>query len=530
MNVVVIACNGLHLGYLGTYGNPWIHTPNLDRLAAQGVVFDHHFLENATTIPTRRSWWTGRYSFPDPDKGWTAPLAEETMLGDLLRDQGVMSMLVTDNPFLRDPATGGWTRGFDEVRFIRGAGYDPFIPPGDPRLGGVEPKLKDEPGFRLPERDDPDRSLWKTRWEQFLRNRAVFNPERRPEGFPVARTVAAACQCLERLGPRPDPFLLWIDLFAPHGPWDAPEAFRDRYVTLDPEDFRADQEGDLVDDPSFDESPEEIRALIDVPAGWVGDVISDAELLRLRKTYAGSVAFLDHCLGRLFETLESTGRTEDSLILFTADQGEPLGEHDFVRRYLPWLHEELIHTPLILRLPGAAEAGRRVDALTQAVDLAPTILSALGIRPPGALDEAGEADPKDATRSNSIGDADWDAPRSEIRDQVDPLHGKDLLPLARGRIHSVREFACMGMDAEEYAIRTRDWLLILPIDPDADGPPRPTQLYRKPEDRWERDNVAESHPEVVERLELTLRRFVAALPRDAVADVPPPRLNRDESE
>ncbi len=72
MNVIVVVCNSLHLGFLGAYGNPWIETPNLDRLAAEGTVFDHHFPENLTTLPTRRSWWTGRYGFADPQQGWTA--------------------------------------------------------------------------------------------------------------------------------------------------------------------------------------------------------------------------------------------------------------------------------------------------------------------------------------------------------------------------------------------------------------------------------------------------------------------------
>src|SRR6185437_512495 len=51
-NVIVVVCNGLHLGFLGAYGNGWIDTPHLDRLAAEGVVFDHHFPENLTTLPT----------------------------------------------------------------------------------------------------------------------------------------------------------------------------------------------------------------------------------------------------------------------------------------------------------------------------------------------------------------------------------------------------------------------------------------------------------------------------------------------
>ena len=135
MNIVVIACNGLHLGFLGPYGNGWIETPHLDRLAAEGVVFDFHFPENLTTLPTRRSWWTGRYGFADPDSGWTPLRPDEPILPDLLWRQGVRTALISDNPLLRDPAHG-FSRGFDETFWIRGSGYDPLIPAADPRAGG----------------------------------------------------------------------------------------------------------------------------------------------------------------------------------------------------------------------------------------------------------------------------------------------------------------------------------------------------------------------------------------------------------
>ncbi len=62
---------------------PWIETPNLDRLAAEGIVFDHHFPENLTTLPTRRSWWTGRYGFADPEQGWTPLRPDEVDLARL---------------------------------------------------------------------------------------------------------------------------------------------------------------------------------------------------------------------------------------------------------------------------------------------------------------------------------------------------------------------------------------------------------------------------------------------------------------
>src|SRR4051812_17401290 len=112
MNVIVVVCNSVHLGFLGAYGNAWIETPNLDRLAAEGVVFDHHFPENLTTLPTRRTWWTGRYGFADADQGWTALRADELILPDMLWNKGVRTALISDVPLLRE-AGMGYGRGFD---------------------------------------------------------------------------------------------------------------------------------------------------------------------------------------------------------------------------------------------------------------------------------------------------------------------------------------------------------------------------------------------------------------------------------
>ena len=133
MNVIVVVCNSLHLGFLGAYGNAWIETPNLDRLAAEGVVFDHHFPENLTTLPTRRSWWTGRYGFAEAGAGLDA--ARGPTRGSCptcLWDQGVRTALISDVPLLREAGLG-YGRGFDEVIWIRGQGYDPLVPAGDPR-------------------------------------------------------------------------------------------------------------------------------------------------------------------------------------------------------------------------------------------------------------------------------------------------------------------------------------------------------------------------------------------------------------
>jgi arylsulfatase A-like enzyme len=481
MNVIVVVCNGLHLGFLGAYGNSWIETPNLDRLATEGIVFDHHFPENLTTLPTRRSWWTGRYGFPDPEAGWTALRHDEVILPDILWNQGVTSALISDVPLLRD-AGQGFGRGWDEVIWVRGQGYDPLVPPNDPRTRRI--KIESEPGLKLPDHDDPDFELWKGRWEQFLRNRAVLKTDVE-ENTGVARTVRAAIDWLDRRGSDPSPFLLWLDLFSPHGPWDPPQPYRDQYAAAEPDEFEAGEEGDLVEDDD-DSTLEEVRVLIDVPAGAVGDVLTEEELLRLRRTYAGTVTLVDRWLGELFESLRESGRLEDTLVVFTSDQGEPLGEHGYVRRFRPWLYEELIHTPLIVRMPKGEQGGSRRQAIVQTVDLLPTILSALGLPP------------------------------------HDSVQGHDLLPLLRGEQAKVRDYACLGMDVEEFAIRTHLWHLIVPVEIDPDEPRKP-ELYRKPEDRWDQNDVAAENPDVADQLELTLRRFVEAVSRDAIDDLPPLR-------
>lgn len=481
MNVIVIVCNSLHLNFLGPYGNGWIETPNLDRLAAEGVVFDHHFPENLTTIPTRRSWWTGRYGFADPEQGWTPLRNDERILPDMLWNKGIRTAIISDVPMLRD-AEYGFGRGFDDVIWVRGSGYDPLVPAGDPRVKKV--RLSDEPGLRLPPDDDPDRDLWKSRWEQFLRNRAVLQTQHE-ENTGVARSVSEAIGWLERNGGKASPFLLWLDLFSPHGPWDPPEPYRDQYATEEPDEFESGEEGDLVEEEGDEDVDlEEVPVLLDVPAGAVGDVIDELELLRLRRTYAGTVTLVDRWLGTLYDALKAQGRLDDTLIIFTSDQGEPLGEHGYVRRFRPWLYEELVHTPLILRMPRAQFGGMRHQALVQTVDLLPTVLSAFGL------------------------------PENEH------VHGHDLLPLIRGERTKIRDYACLGMDVEEFAIRTHLWHLIVPVEPDPDDPPRGPELYRKPEDRWDQNNVVELHTEIAEHLELTLRRFVEAIGRDAIQEIP----------
>ena len=149
----------------------------------------------------------------------------------------------------------GYGRGFDDVIWVRGQGYDPLIVPGDPRAKHVESERRARPA--PPPEDDPDRELWKKRWEQYLRNRAVLaaagDENRRRHAHGQARRSNGSSAA----GAKSEPFLLWLDLFSPHGPWDPPQPFREQYVTVEPDEFETGEEGELVEDLA-EESADEI--------------------------------------------------------------------------------------------------------------------------------------------------------------------------------------------------------------------------------------------------------------------------------
>jgi hypothetical protein len=132
--------------------------------------------------------------------------------------------------------------------------------------------------------------------------------------------------------------------------------------------------------------------------------------------------------------------------------------------------------------------------LTQAVDLAPTLAEALGVGWPAG-------------------------------------HGQSLWPLARGEVEQVRPYAGSGLqvgDGIEWRLQTPHWAYLLPIQPHPADPSRTAQLYVKPDDRWEINNVLHHHQEWAERLEQTLRAFVAAVGREPFQ--PPALPQREDAE
>jgi arylsulfatase A-like enzyme len=294
------------------------------------------------------------------------------------------------------------------------------------------------------------------------------------EGSPLERALEAAVERLDEWAERDD-WLLWLDLAALLPPWDVPEEYLAPF--FDEEEEEAD-EGDEEED----EAAEPLTPLLE-PTPGVMRPDDDATFLRLWQTYAGAVAYLDAGLGLLLDELRDRDLDGEIAIVLTADCGLPLGEHGEIGDVRPWLHEERIHVPLLVRFPGAAEAGRRVSALTQAVDLAPTLLELFGVVPPA-------------------------------------FHGSSLLPLLRGQATTTRPYACAGLRTDagaELCLRTAGWSLRVPLEP----PGQARQLYVKPDDRFEVNDVVQHHQERADRLEQTLRAFAVAVRQAGTLQTPP---------
>ena len=346
MNLLVIVSDTLRRDHLGCYGNPTVRTPNLDRLAAQSVLFDQALSGSFPTLPCRAELFTGRFVFTYLNWG---PLPRRAViLSQTLAQAGYTSALVTDNlPLSRDDYW--YDRGFHSRRRVRGQWYDTLRP-------------KDAP-FEWPCPAQKLRSGRDGRMQQYLRN--VHGWTREEEYF-TPRVVEEAVDWLERNHDR-GPWFLHVDLFDPHEPWDPPRKYADQYSPAG--------DGDDIIYPAFGRA----------------DQYTEADLKRMRALYAGEVTLVDTCVGRLLGRVEELGHREDTVVVFLSDHGILLGERGLLgkmggtmRSLLGWPpYAELARIPMMVRAPGIGPG--RSDALVHPGDLTPTLLELAGVPVPGTM-------------------------------------------------------------------------------------------------------------------------------------------------
>ena len=424
-NILILYTDQQRWDAVGINGNPDIQTPNLDRLARQGVNFDRFFVQNPVCMPSRLSFLTGQYPSTLKITHMGVPVPPETVtLPHLLKPYGYVTANIGKLHFLphacRDHRDPHPDYGFDHLEISDEPGqYE------DAYRAWVRQRAPDQLD-RVSLGESPAYQEWK-RVMSF--EDPVVHPEERfpkhPVPFPsrseLTHTAFVAEQTAEFLTRHSDhPFLCIAGFYSPHSPWVAPQEFIDQY---DPQRLQL---------PTF---PPEIDARRSV------EHFSDSELCLARQGYYAMVSEVDHHVGRLLDRLDELGLAEDTIVLFTSDHGEWLGEHLRYGKGYPG-HDCVTRVPCIIRWPASTAApGRTCSGLAEAVDVLPSLLEAAGVQIPR------------------------------------PLQGHSLLPVLREEEDSVRRSALTEMRGWKnlrtpnfrYVVeqRGRESLYDLESDPDA---------------------------------------------------------------
>ncbi len=352
MNAVLVILDSLRKDHVGVYGADRAKTPNLDALAGESLRFTRAYPESVPTLPARRAIHTGMRTWPFRNwvplegegfmpAGWGPIPEDQTTLSERLGELGYTTVLFSDNQHLFK-ASMNFHRGFAVYEWFRGQERDFYRPAT--RVPNEEVERFTVPGN--------DRSMV-DKVRQYLANTQDRKGE---EDYFAPRVFSRGIEFLDS-AEEGAPFLLVVDCFDPHEPWDPPQEYVDMY------------------DDGY-EGPEPI-----VPnysdAGW----ISDAELERMRALYAAEVTMTDRWLGRFLDKMESTGRMEDTLLVVVSDHGVALGEHDATGKPFWALYPELTDIPLLVRDPEGRRAGETSDYYASTHDIAPTTLGVLGATP-----------------------------------------------------------------------------------------------------------------------------------------------------
>lgn len=427
-NVLFIMLDTLQFNYLGCYGNDVVKTPNFDRFAENGFLFENAYSEGLPTIPVRRALLTGRFTLPY--SGWKPLDLEDTSITDLLWCREVQTALIYDTPPMRLPKYG-YSRGFDYVRFCNGHELDHETFSNVPLSAEFKGEdyisanwlKKDDNG----EYDNSSKSLIRET-ECYLRQRQNWQSD--SDNY-IAVVANEADEWLRKKRDTNRPFFLWVDSFDPHEPWDPPSVWEKKPCPYNP-----DYEG---------------NPLLLAPWSEVEGVLTEEECKHIRALYAEKVTLTDKWIGQLLDSVKEQGLWDETMIVITSDHGQPMGDgehgHGIMRKCRPWPYEELVHVPLLVHVPGL-EGGKRIKSFVQNVDITATILDALGLNEEAALEETGHE-----------GIDTYDA---------DDLHGISLLPIMAGETDSVRDFAIAGYYGMSWSIVNHDYSYIHWLKKDID--------------------------------------------------------------
>lgn len=365
MNVLFITADQWRGDSLSCVGHPVVRTPALDRLAADGVLFTRHHAQATPCGPSRASLHTGLYALNHRSITNGTPLdARHKTLASVVRQAGY------------DPVLFGYTDTSADPR---------HLPPDSPWLRtyeGVAPGFRTE--LRISEAEEVYLDHLAERGYGRLDYADVYaGGFLRPAPFRAEDSITAflADRFLDWLGRQgAAPWFAHVSFLKPHPPYVAPEPW---YSLVSPGDVPPPIRAATVEAEGAMHPWLAAHLAAPVAGADRRRLLDGANLARLRAVYYGLIAEVDHHLGRILGALARRDELERTLVLFTADHGEMLGDHWMLGKagFFP----QAFHVPLLARLPQGAR-GHRVTALTEHVDLMPTVLTALGLPVPRQCD------------------------------------------------------------------------------------------------------------------------------------------------
>jgi arylsulfatase A-like enzyme len=330
MRTMFIMMDSLNRHYLKAYGANWIKTPNLDRLARRGVIFDNHYCGSMPCMPARRELMTGRLNFLEAPWGPIEPW-DDCLPVELRKKKGVYSHMVTDHYHYFHSGGEGYHTLFDSWEFERGQESDVWHP------AVKEPEVPEYKGRNT-------RPYWV--------NRKFLEPENEAD-YPTPRCFMRAIDFIEN-NHEEDNWHLHLEVFDPHEPFVCPKKYLDMYEDKWDSDYHFDW-------PNYAPVAEE-----------------PAAVEHIRKSYAAVVTMTDEWLGKLLDRMDELDMWKDTVVILTTDHGHLLGEHGYWAKNYMFDYQELAHIPLIICTPETVNSGQRIQALTAAIDIMPTLMELHG--------------------------------------------------------------------------------------------------------------------------------------------------------
>jgi len=390
-NLLFITTDQQRWDSLPCYGLDFIQTPALDRLAQEGMVFENCSVTSPVCVPCRAALLSGQYP---------------STCG-VLGNGGWLNPSVPTWPALLG-ATGRRTAGIGKMHFS----------PWDD-LGGFDERIiaEDKRHVYLP--DDHvhflkahgyDRPHPVSLPQYFESLGAPVTP--RPKKFHVdGFTGDQAAAWLEKNGA--DPFAVWVSFAGPHDPYDPPEEMADLYYDAPiPEPYGSAAE--LASKPPAQHGRN--RGSLDNSMFRIDPSLATPEQYRRwRAHYYANITLIDEGIGKMLQALEAAGTLEDTLIVFTSDHGDALGDHGL--SYKGFFYDCMVHVPLLIRGPGVP-AGQRSPALVSTLDLVPLFYRACDAPLPQTL-QGEDITPLFANPASSIRNAAF----SEIQGRTMVLTG-----------------------------------------------------------------------------------------------------------